>query len=261
MDLMLTTRYLDDLAGLGVTVPAKSQTAREVYEAAIAAAAAKPSDALKQKLEAGELTPDNVGSHVRDAALELGAQQNAHQIVRDLGLTIHRAIREGLREEVARIHAELKATFAPAAAGIAKAAAHFGPDATADEVVRMKPEAVKMWNQTSGYMSTLDAVSIAYRTLLVDVLRTPVDRQVTLFVTEILHDVNDLNSADELYRVRGSWLALAHAGYTLTLNTVEEANQVDTAQRARIAAIEAEKKAARVAGLRFSERFTLGAGK
>lgn len=224
MDLILTTRYLDDLAGLGVTIPAESDNARRIYNEALAAAAVHPVDTLREAFAAGEITPDNVAAAVRQAAADMTAQQNAHAIVSSLSTALNKAIRDGLRSHFDQIHADLAATFSPAADEVMKAARHFGPDTSADEVLTMRPEAIKAWKQVGAAATTLDAVSRAYRSLLVDVMADRHDQPVTLFVTG--SEVN-VDQAAETYRVSGSWLALAHAGFRLKLNTPTEARSIE----------------------------------
>ena len=84
MDLDLTIRYLDDLTALGVTVPKAATDARAIYDAALAVAGVNPLSTLHAALEAGELTPGNVGERVQAAAFDLTAQRNALEIVRNL---------------------------------------------------------------------------------------------------------------------------------------------------------------------------------
>lgn len=225
MDITLTVRYLDDLANLGVTIPDATARARDVYDAAVLTASAHPSDDLKAQLEAGTVTPDNVGELVYKAAADLTAKQNAHQIVRDLQLTLNKAMRQGLRDNEHRIVADLRATFKPAADGITKAAQHFGPGTTSDQVISAPAEVIAAWNATASQAATLDTVSAAYRSLLNDVtneLPTGED-MVSLFVTG--KTVN-LDHAASLYRGPDKWLALAHAGFKLRLNSPAEARAV-----------------------------------
>lgn len=255
MDLNLTIRYLDDLAGLGVTIPKRCLDARGIYEAALAAASSHPSDSLRLALDAGALTPENVGDRVREAAISLTAKQNAHQIVRDLQNTLNKAIREALCEHATQIHGELDAVFKPAADGVARAAQHFGPDTTADEVLAMPTAAAAQWRTLASHMHTLDVVSAGYRSFLVDVMRTPPENKAALFIT----DGSKLDLAAELYRVRGSWHAMAAAGISLRLNTPEQAAAVVAeAQEIQARATAAEREA-HLKAHRHKHRLELGA--
>jgi hypothetical protein len=240
MDITQTTMYLDDLTALGVTLPTATATARDIYTEALRAARLDPSTGLKEALEAGTVTPENVAELVRQAARDLGAQAHASQIVRDLHVTLNQAMRAALREDVDRIHRELRAVFEPAAATVTKAAQHFGPSTTADEVIGGKPEAIKLWKDVTGASGTLDAVSVAYRPLVVDILHNAPDPMVALFVDRPA----DLDQASEVYRAgNGCWLALAHAGFKLKLNSPTEAQavvQADADRKAKAAAAERE---------------------
>lgn len=240
MDLTLTVRYLDDLAGLGVVLPAAALNARDIYEQALIAARENPSDDLATKLDAGEITPENVGQLVRDAALTHAAQQNALVIVSDLQNKLNRVIRDALRADFSRLHSQLAATFQPAADAVAKAARHFTVDTTAEEVLTMKPEAIKQWQQIEAHHRTLETVSSEYRTLVGSVLRQLPDHIVSLFVAAS----TDLDETDAQYRSRNRWLALAASGHELRLNTPEQAAQVVAAtEAAQAAALEAERQA------------------
>lgn len=257
MDLDLTVRYLDDLTAVNVTPPAKSVAAADVYREALRTAALTPADDLNAGVLDGSITAETVGQMVRDAALAQAAQQNAHLIVRDLHNTFNRAIRDGLREDTTRLTAELRTVFDPAAEKVTAAAKHFGPDTTAEEIVTAKPEVVKQWNQMHAHTATLDTVSRLYRTLISDVRRELPDRVSTLFVTGAV----DLDQAEELYRQRGRWLALAHAGIGLHLNTPEEAQRlVVTAQQLEAKRLQSDHEE-RVKVNRFRHRFDLKAAK
>jgi hypothetical protein len=255
MDLDLTIRYLDDLTALNVTVPAKAIDAADVYRAALAAAGEAPAADLQAALVAGKLNPKNIGGMVREAALAQAAQQNAHQVVASLRLTINKVIRDALREDRDRIITELRKGFDPAAAEVAKAAEHFGPGTTAEDIVTARPDVVKKYNQLAAHVTTLDLVSRAYRTLLSDVLRELPDDIATLFVA----DAEDLGTLRELYRSHGSWLALAHAGYTLRLNTPNEAAALVARAEAKAAELAKAEHDKAVEANRHRHRFDLRA--
>ncbi len=180
MELMMTVRYLDELAALGVTIPDAAVNARNVYDEALRAASRQPSNDLKAALEAGDVTPGNVAVLVHQAASDLSAQQHAHAIVADLNLTLNRIIRQALRDDQQRIVADLRATFEPAAEAVTKAAEHFGPGTTADDVISAPAAVIKAWKDVSTHSRTLDAVSAAYRGLLNDVMRALPDDLVSL---------------------------------------------------------------------------------
>ena len=256
MDLDLTVRYLDDLTALNVRVPDKAIAAADIYRAALTTAAEQPATEIQTALAAGTVTAKNVGDMVRDAALRQAAQQNAHQVVQALVLPISKAIRRALRESRDRIISELRKQFDPAAAEVAKAAAHFGPDTTAEDVITENPDVVKRFNQIAAHVTTLDSISRTYRTLLSDVLRELPDQIAALFVA----DAGNLDHLAEVYRTRGSWLALAHAGYKLQLNTPAEAAEVMARAEAKASeAAKAEHEHA-VKANRFAHRFDLRAG-
>lgn len=251
MDLDMTVRYLDDLTALNVTVPDQAIAAADIYRAALAAAGEAPAADLQAALVAGKVNPSNVGDMVREAALRQAAQQNAHQVVTALRTTINKAIRDALREDSDRIIGELRTQFDPAAAEVVKAAAHFGPDTTADDVITEKPDVVKRFNQIAAHVTTLDLVARAYRSLLSDVLRELPDDIATLFVA----DASDLNHLRELYRPTRSWLALAHAGFTLRLNTPVEAAEVVARADAKAAELAKAEHERAVKANRHKHRF------
>lgn len=223
MDLMLTIPYLDQLASLGVTIPPEAANARGVFDEALLVANRKPSDDLKDALVAGKVTPANVGEMVYKAAAEHTAQESAHAIVRDLQLTLNRIMHDALRADEAQIVRQLREKFTPAAKAVTEAAKHFGPEATAEQIITGQPEVIEAWRFLEAHMRTLNAVSSAYRSLLGSVTRTLPDAQVILFVTG---KGIDLDRAAGIYRANGAWLALARAGYTLRLNSTTEAATV-----------------------------------
>lgn len=256
MDLDLTVRYLDDLTALNVTLPDNAVRAADTYRAALAAAAEAPATDLQAALVAGTLTPDNIAAMVSDAALRQAAAKNAHEVVNALRTTFNKVIRDALRLDRDRITKELRAQFDPAAAKVAEAAQHFGPDTTPDQVITAKPDVVKRYNQVAAHVTALDAVTQAYRTLLSDVLRELPDDIVTLFIT----GADDLDHARDLYRARGSWLALAHAGFSLRLNTPSEAAKVSARASAKAQEAAAAEHALAVKASQHRHRFELGMG-
>lgn len=253
MELDLTVRYLDDLTALNVTLPTKSVAAADAYREALRVASLSPAADLAAGILGGIITADTIGEHVSTGALELAAKAHAHELVRNLGTTFNRAIRDGLREDAERIITELRATFDPAAKAIMDAALHFGPGTTAADVITAKPDVVKRYNSISSHGVTLDAVRRAYLTLLTDVTRDRPDEIAALFVT----DADDLNALEETYRDREPWLSLAHHGYTLRLNTPAEAERVVAAAHAKEQARLAAEKAEQVAAMRHANRFAL----
>ena len=123
MELMMTTRYLDDLAGLGVTLPVKATNTRAIFDAALAAAAKRPADDLRDALAAGELNAGNVAEKVWQAAADETARASAHQLITALHIPLNRMIRDALREDADKITRELAALFDKAAKVIRDAAA------------------------------------------------------------------------------------------------------------------------------------------
>jgi hypothetical protein len=255
MDITQTTLYLDDLTALGVTLPTSTANARDIYFEALRATKFDPATDIMAAIEAGTVTPENVAELVQQAARDLGAQAHASQIVRDLHRTLNRAMRDGLRGEAGRIRRELRAVFDPAAAAITKAAQHFGPGTRAEDVINAKPEVVKMWREASAHTRTLDDVTAAYRALVLNVLAEQPEQIVSLFVDKPA----DIDHAAELYRGNGSWLALAHAGFKLRLNSPADAQAVMQAHedvKAKAAAAEREKA---IAANKYRHRFDLAA--
>lgn len=112
----------------------------------------------------------------------------------------------------------------------------FGPDATGDQIVHMSAEAIAAWKELDEHSHTLERVSVAYRSLLNDVLREMPTELVSLFVTGTV----DLGHAAELYQRRNCWHELAHAGFKLRLNDTTEAAAVV----ARAQAVRGEQEAA-----------------
>lgn len=247
MDLMTSLRFLDDVTGHGVTVPAAAETARATHYATHAAAQAQPTDDLRAALTDGRMTPDNAADMIREAALASVARQAANEMIRDLSLVLARQITQAVRDDAPRIIEQLRARFAPAAATVTKAAQTFPPGVTAAQVVTMKPADIKVWNDLDDATATLEAVARIYRALLTEVTRHRPDHDGALFVTE----VDDLDQLGGLYRGRDKWLEMARAGYTLALNSPEEAARITTPALEADAAREAARKATRRAG-RFS---------
>lgn len=243
MELVLAILHVDDLARLGVTIPKPTADARAIFDAAQVAASLQPADTLRRALEAGEITPENVGDLLRSTALDHSAQQSAHALVLDLQFALNRQLHKGLLEAEAKIVTELRAVFAPAAAIVTAAAGHFGPETTAEQVIGMGEAAVESWNQLGAATKVLDKVFSAYLCQLREVTRTLPEQPVTLFVTG--KGVLDLEHAAALYaKPRTRWLGLAHDGFTLRLNsTTEAAELVAKVQAARDKAEAVEKEA------------------
>ncbi|MEP7738120.1 hypothetical protein ABKW28_10745 [Nocardioides sp. 31GB23] len=254
MDITMTLLYVSQLEALGVAVPEQTQTARAVYEAAGQAAEASPSDDLRAAMMAGELTPANAADRLREAALAESARSTVQTLARDLHLPINRTMLVGLEAEATRIHADLAALFAPAAAEVMESARHFGADVTGDQAIAGGPKVVKLYQSLSDNTALLAAVSRAYQGLLENVTRnlTTAGALVSLYV-EDQPDL-DLEHARQLFAEPQRWMELAAAGYTLTLNTHDQARALTQKHAARVADEEKAARDSRRSGQRFAGR-------
>ena len=110
------------------------------------------------------------------------------------------------------------------------------------------------WRKVEAATTTLNSVGCTYRTLVTDVLRTPVTPQVALF----LASTDNLEAATETYRVNGSWLALAAEVPRLGLNTCDQAAAIIVQAEAAEAEALASEKAAQIAANRHQHRLRPG---
>lgn len=249
MDITSTLLFAANLEALGVALPAETANARAIHQAAGEAALTSPADDLRAAMVRGDITPDNVGQYVRDAALAQNARETVHSLARDLALPIKNAMLKGLKDEADRIRDDLAAVFNPAAAEVVEAAKYFGPSVTGDEAIAAGPKAVKLYQNHQSNTATLTAVSRAYQALLNGITGdlTTVGPIVGLYI----ESPADLEQAAQLFEKADRWMQLATAGFKLTLNSAENTRRASSEYFAGIAAEEEARRVIRTSSYRF----------
>lgn len=231
------------LTAAGLELPAAAATCLAVDEAATEAANVAPTADLAALIATGEMTPENVGPAVTEAAGKLAAQQYAAQVVRDLDGPLRTAFNAALRADAPRLLKTLRRPFDQAAAVVHAAAEHFAPGASAEDVLAGGAAAAAAHEQLAAALGTLGRIRGA-RVALAEICGEG-EQDPSWWIANAADDA-------ELDRARWAWAqpgdpfhALAYAGFRLRLNTATEAASVTS----QAAAVTAEHEAAEQARL------------
>lgn len=250
------TRFLAALAAHGVTLDETATEALAVIKAAQAARDAQPMNDLRARYAAGEVTSDNAEGLIIEAAVLAAGADRIRQAAAEMEGAASGTLRRWVGANADRIVKELRPAFDKAAAHVAVAGRHFPPGATPAQLVAAGSDAVAAHEGLDAALSTLDTL----RTLRVDVADCAgnTEQDVTWWITPTpTHplDREAQDNAERLFKGAGNaFHALAHAGFTLRMNTTAEAAKVAAGARAITDAREAAEREAAAAEVRESWR-------
>lgn len=229
------------LAAAGLDLPKGAVAALAVDAAATEAANVPPTADLLELLNAGKVTPANVGKHVAEAATRMAAQQFAQQVVRDLDGPLRMSFNAAVRAEAPALLLAMRPRFDAAAAVVEAAAEHFPPGATDKQILAGGAASAAAHEQLSEACAELGRVR-AVRVLLAD-LTGEGEQEVSWFIASAA-DATDLERASWAWRQPADpFHSVAAAGFRLRLNTPQEAAVITSAAaRATALAEQAERE-------------------
>lgn len=240
VDISICLRLAKSVTRLGGTVPAELQRILDTLDAILQWAPQSATDILSAALKGGKLTPDNVGAVLDKALLESGSADEAREM---RGLATGRLTREFVEALYGHAGDELLASLTPifdeAVHGVVRAAEHFGPDTTAEQVLELGDEAASAWRALGTHQQTLDDIQQNVIHPLVDVtgfnvlggrnfLQYQIGKDAAFYMTEPRGSFNELAKLVGGPVVKGHggrWFALA-TKTSLTLNTISRANEI-----------------------------------
>lgn len=232
-------RTISELAHFQVTVDKSVHDALDLLDAAKAAALLDPTADLAAAYQAGKLTPTNVGKHMIHAATISLARERLYLASQAIEQGVSATIREWIRANADRIITEMRPAFDDAAALVHAAGAHFPPAATAAQIIEGGSRAVEAHEHLDAALATLHRVR-ALRIAVGDCAGHG-EQDVTWWVAAV-SDALHLDQAVRAYTSAGdAFHSLAHAGFTLRMNTVTEAARITSG----VQRVEAEAESAR----------------
>lgn len=222
-------RYTKQLDRLGIKAPKLLTDVDAVRLAALNAAASTEVDDLRTDVIAGKLDAKTIGKRVREAAAALVAREKARDVLRDLLPSFDKVTARAVRDSAPDVIAQMTPMFDSAVADVVLAVDTLGLSPSSDEVLAIGGDAAAVWAARNVALDVLDAIERA-RSIMAQVgYGTPHP----LAVQYLADPVDDLQLAES--QLRAGWTTFASSGYTLNLNTAEEADTVLAASRARAA--------------------------
>lgn len=241
-------RFIADLEKFGAKTDATVAEQLQIVAAARAVAQTQPLADLQAAY--GTLTPDNAAQAIIDAAtLAAGSQriqEASNVVIAAAGGTLRRWV--GAHED--EIVKAMRPTWDKAAEVVHAAGRHFPPGASPEFILRGGAAAATAYEGLSAALDVLAQV----RSLRVEVAdcRGGEQQSAEWYITGA-EDLDHLDTARRAYHGGGScWHALAHAGFTLRLNTKAEAAKVAAGARSVSDAREQAAREARSAEIRES---------
>lgn len=232
-------RFATATAELGVELPPALADVLNAHTAALAVASpvgqAQPGEMLRADVQAGRLTAANVVRKVTAAADTVTRGMAVRDLVAAIEPTLARRFLTLLGGDPgAALITSLRPQFDSAVAGLTAAAAHIGPDTTANDVVDLGDEAVTAWREIGRHRRVLDTIQaqliypLAHELGLLshgDVLR-PAIREAA-YLVDAEHRADLPGVAVLLHGTAsspgGRWHVMLRAGHQLRLNTPAEA--------------------------------------
>lgn len=243
---MTPRQFAANLDRLGVPVPDDLAALLATLAAINTTANAQPTTDLAEQLAAGTLNASNVGEAIQQAAYALAAKQHMHQVARELESPIARAAARVMRDNAEQLIKALRPVWDKAAAGVMAAGQHFPPGATAEQILHGGTSAAAAWENLAANLHTLTQIR-GVRCDLAAAGYGPSQQDATWWIASA-EDADHLARANGLmYGAGETFHKLAHAGYTLRLNTAGEAQQVEKGAHAATSKAQAEAEAVALA--------------
>jgi hypothetical protein len=247
------TRLIADLEQHGVKTDKTVTEAVAVIEAARAVVDTRPIADLRAAYETGQISATNAADAITQAATLAVASERIREASGALQDAANATLRRwvGARED--QIVKALRPAFDKAAATVQLAGRYFAPNATSDQILAGGSDAVRAREGLAAALDTLAAIRNC-RVQVADCAGNP-EQDATWYI-EGARDLDHLDEAHRTYSGSGNaFHALAHAGYTLRLNTKTEAAKVAHGARNVSDAEEAKRREQRVAAMREERSF------
>lgn len=241
-------RLIADLTGYGATTDKTVTEALAVIEQARATRNATPIDDLRTEYASGQITSRNTTERIIAAATLAAAAERIHLASSAVEDAANGTLRRWIGSHHDRLVKALRPAFDDAAARVQAAAELFAPGTSDRELVAAGSRAVALHEGLDATLSTLAHI----RSLRAQVAECAGagEQHVTWYILAA-RDAKALEAAERAYTGGGdAFHALAHAGFTLRLNTIDEAAKVAAGAAAATEAAETEARAALVASRR-----------
>lgn len=216
-----------DLETYGATLPKPVTAARATLAAAKETAAAQPLADLAAEYQSGKVTAANVGARMTEAGQALAGVDHIRQVLTTIENGVTGTIRAGIRTDAEKILTGLRPAFDEAAAIVQTAGAHFGSTATAEQILAGGVDAVVANQHLTQALNTLTQLR-GLRVALCDCGYGADEQDVTWWIAGA-DDALALDTARRAYTAPGdAFHNLAALGFTLRMNTPQEAERVAT---------------------------------
>ena len=234
---------------LGIELPTACTQALALADAITEATTTTAVADLNNGIAGGSVSPANVVKKLREAAQAMLIAERLPQAAQATESALTTAFNAGLRNNADQLIEQLREPFEAAAATITAAGRHFEPEANAATVLAAGVEAAAAWQDLTEARNTLARIRNA-RTIIADIQRDTT-HPALFYVAGPL-------TAQDVWEVKNNWGGtgdfyhqLTHQGYTLSLNTSEEAQAIQhaayTAEERQAAGTEAAARAIREA--------------
>lgn len=234
---------------LGIELPEPCTRALALADAISDATTTTAAADLADGITGGNVTPANVVKKLREAAQAMLIAERLPQAAQATESALTAAFHTGIRDNADQLVEQLREPFEAAAATITAAGRHFEPEANAATVLAAGVEAAAAWQDLTEARNTLAQIRNA-RTIIADIQRD--NTHPALFY------VAGPLTANGVWEVKNNWGGtgdfyhqLTHQGYTLSLNTCEDAQAIQqaayTAEERQAAGTEAAARARREA--------------
>lgn len=220
------TALADQLRRAGITVPTAAQHALDAITAVRAAARRDPADDARAALDTTDLTPANVEQIFRNLTLNYARADHRDRAQAAIESPLAARFNAAIRDAADKLHTAARKAWKEPAGRVQQAGAMFGPNAGADDILRMGDQAAAAWRSLQTDLDQLDVL----RTVIVMLgeLTGRGEQHVSWFTTGITTR-EDLEAANLLFTGPGRvFHALAAGGFTLDLPTATEADGMVT---------------------------------
>lgn len=236
---MLIHRFIRDLDALGIPVPSEVAAVQAIRHAINGLVFTPPIQSFEDDLAAGKITADTAVKRVRDAARQLIEHEKAVQVSRDAEPTLVRLERRALGASGDSLVDALRPAFDQAATATSTFIERFGTNPAA-ETVLAAPGGSEAWQAQQSALAFFDRC----RRLCTDLAGVYYGPEAPTWYLADVADADALRRAVSIHaNTARSFGDLVAAGYSLRLNTNEEAEAIVAKTRT----VAAEKAAARQA--------------
>lgn len=242
--------FARELDAIGVTITKSMRSVLDTLSALQACRDTNHAEAARLDSSGDRLTAGNAAAKLKEHATCLVVADKVATAYLDFESTCNAAWYEAVRSAHASLFGQLRERFAEHAAVVQTAGLYFGSDATDGEVLAGGVEAVAVWQKLSDATGKLILVR-SCRVQLAEIAHE--GEQSVEWYIDGAADAEALDLARRVYAEPGDvFLNLAHAGFTLRLNSPAEAAKVAAGAQAVSDARETEAREAALAEHRAS---------